>query len=103
MPDAACRSACVDSSAWAAAWAVADIIEGTFRSVTKRISWAMAVLRVWNLIAVDKAILSFARSFCPAGKDAPVSALPPHEVENWRQNHVKRPLCGCFGSFCVST
>jgi hypothetical protein len=60
VPDAACRSACVDSSAWAAAWAVADIIEGTFRSVTKRISWAMAVLRVWNLIAVDKAILSFA-------------------------------------------
>jgi hypothetical protein len=42
-------------------------------------------------------------SFCTAGKDTPVSALPPHEVESWRQNHMKRPLCGCFGSFCVST
>jgi hypothetical protein len=95
VPDPACRSACMSSRAWAEVLAVADIIQGVLRFQDFRS--ALDILA--NVMTFDSYTDTCVTPL-PTGKDVdvPLSILPPQEIENWRENHIKRPLCPCFGS-----
>jgi hypothetical protein len=88
VPNAACRLACLGSAAWAAALAVADIVEGKLLLSHSRCS----------MLNHSNRPPFFCRDSRDAGKDlqAVPSVMPSLEIDYWRRNHVKLPFCSCF-------